>query len=207
MPPKIKFSREEMTAAALVIVREQGADALTAKAIAGRLGTSTRPVFTCFGTMEEVRREVRLSAESLFREYTEAGLTERIPFLGYGKQYLRFAGEEPELFRLLFLSGNPDRDSGFVSSMQRSFLAVRSSLMQIYDLSETEAKLFFRNLWLVVFSLATLKVTGACPYSEEEIGGILTGFSVAVCKAIKEVPGFTGGEFDRDEVFRGLINK
>ena len=205
MAPKNKFTREEMTRTALTIIREKGADALTAKAIAERLGTSTRPIFTCFGTMEEVRREVRLCAEDLFREYTEAGLKEQVPFLGYGKQYLRFAGEEPELFRLLFLSGNRDRDSGMMPAMKRSFPAVCPSLMRIYHLDETDAERFFRDLWLVVFSLATLKVTGGCPYSGEEIGGILTGFSVAVCKAIKEVPGFAGGQFDRDEVFRGLI--
>ena len=57
MPPKNKFTREEMTRTALTIIREKGADALTAKAIAERLGTSTRPIFTCFGTMEEVRPE------------------------------------------------------------------------------------------------------------------------------------------------------
>ena len=76
--------------------------------------------------------------------------------------------------------------------------------MRIYHLDEAEAERFFSDLWLVVFSLATLKVTGGCPYSDEQIAGILTGFSVAVCKAIKEVPGFAEGRFDRDEVFRGL---
>ena len=63
-----------------------------------------------------------------------------------------------------------------------------------------------RNLWFVVHSLSTLIVTGDCPYSDREIGQILTGFSVSICKSIKEIPGFADGSFDRDAVFRCLIN-
>ena len=57
----------------------------------------------------------------------------------------------------------------------------------------------------MVHSIATLTVTGGCPYSEKEIADILTGFSVSVYKAIKEIPGFAAGDFDRDKVFRELI--
>ena len=59
----------------------------------------------------------------------------------------------------------------------------------------------------MVHSLATLIVTGDCPYSDREIGSILTGFSLSICKAIKEVPGFVAGTFDRDAVFRALVGK
>ena len=52
MAPKNKFTREEMVNAALQVVRGKGIDALTAKALAEELGTSTQPVFTCFATMQ-----------------------------------------------------------------------------------------------------------------------------------------------------------
>ena len=69
------------------------------------------------------------------------------------------------------------------------------------------AKKDFRDMWLVVHSLATLVVTGGCPYAEEEMEHILTGFSVSLCKSIKEIPGFVEGKFDRDATFRDLIQK
>ena len=47
-------------------------------------------------------------------------------------------------------------------------------------------------------------MTAGCPYSDAEIGQILTGFSISICKAIKEIPGFTAGTFDRDAIFRSL---
>lgn len=36
---------------------------------------------------------------------------------------------------------------------------------------------------------------------------MLTRFSVSICKALKEIPGFASGEFDRDAVFRALVDK
>ena len=55
MAPKNKFTKEEMVAAALRVVRAKGADGLTAKTIADELGTSTQPIFTAFGSMGGIR--------------------------------------------------------------------------------------------------------------------------------------------------------
>ena len=207
MAPKNKFTREEMTVAALRVVRERGYAAVTAQSIAAELGISTRPVFTCFETMEEVRREIRIAAEKCYRAYVAEGLKEPVPFFGFGMRYIRFAKEEPELYRLLFLTPAPDGEGGAMEEMKRSQELVRPSLMQIYHIGAGDADRYFRDLWLVVHSLATLIVTGGCPYTDREIGQILTGFSVSICKAIKEIPGFTQGMFDRDVVFRELIGK
>ena len=64
MPPKAKFSKEEIVASAVEIVRTHGSDALTARALGQALGSSPRPIFTVFQSMEEVRREVRLMRDT-----------------------------------------------------------------------------------------------------------------------------------------------
>ena len=207
MAPKNKFTRKEMVAAAVRVVQKRGAAALTAKSLAEELGTSTQPVFTCFGTMEALKAEVYVAAERLFDEYLTKGLKEKISFLGFGSQYIRFARKEPELYRLLFLMRPDDVGSGAFAAMRHMQELVRRSLVEIYHISAQEADRYFRDLWLVVHSLATLIVTGDCPYSAREIGQILTGFSISVFKAIKEIPGFTEGTFDRDATFRGLIQE
>ena len=207
MAPKNKFTRKEMVAAAVRVVQKRGAAALTAKSLAEELGTSTQPVFTCFGTMEALKAEVYVAAERLFDEYLTKGLKEKISFLGFGSQYIRFARTEPELYRLLFLMRPDDVGSGAFAAMRHMQELVRPSLVEIYHISAQEADRYFRDLWLVVHSLATLIVTGDCPYSDREIGQILTGFSISVFKAIKEIPGFTEGTFDRDATFRGLIQE
>lgn len=205
MAPKNKFTREEMVAAAVRVVQKMGAAALTAKSLAEELGTSTQPVFTCFGTMDAAKSEVYAAAERMFDEYLTVGLKEKIPFFGFGTQYIRFARKEPELYRLLFLMRPDDMGVGAFSAMRHMQELVRPSLMDTYHINEQDSDRYFRDLWLVVHSLATLIVTGDCPYSDGEIGQILTGFSISIFKAIKEIPGFTEGAFDRDATFRGLI--
>lgn len=143
MAPKNKFTREEMIAAALKIVRRSGTGSLTAKAIADELGISTRPVFTCFGTMDTVKNEVRQAAEEIYNGYIGEGLKEKIPFFGLGMQYIRFAKEEPELYRLLFLMQTADGSSGAFQSMVHSQETARGSLVKIYNMTEAEADRFF----------------------------------------------------------------
>lgn len=117
MAPRSKFTRQELIDASFKIVRERGSDALTAKAIADELHISTRPIFTCFGSMDEVRREVRAAAEALYDRYTAEGFRQHVPFFGFGMQYIRFAKEEPELYRLLFLSKAVDGENGAIEAM------------------------------------------------------------------------------------------
>ena len=60
MPPKPKFSKEEIIAAALDLVRAKGMEGLTARELGQRLGSSARPIFTVFSSMEEVQDAVRM---------------------------------------------------------------------------------------------------------------------------------------------------
>lgn len=207
MAPRNKYTREEMVEAAVRVVQEKGIDALTAKALASELGVSTQPVFTCFHTIEEAKREVRSAAERVYDKYVEEGLRMKVPFLGVGMQYIHFAKEEPQLYRLLFLTTNEEGNSSVMDALYHSKELVRESLQQTYHIDAQSADRYFRDMWLVVHSLATLVVTGGCPYSEEEMGHILTGFSVSLCKSIKEIPGFVENNYDRDAIFRELVEK
>ena len=207
MAPKNKFTKEEMVEAALRVVRAKGIGGLTAKTLADELGTSTQPVFTAFKSMDGVKQEVYAAAVRVYDGYTNAGLQEKIPFLGVGMQYIRFAREEPELYRLLFLTKPTGKEHSAMKAMGHLQELVRPTLTAIYQITELEADLYFRDLWFVVHSLSTLIVTGDCPYSDLEIGQILTGFSISICKSIKEIPGFAAGTFDRDTAFRALVSE
>ena len=207
MAPKNKFTKEEMVAAALQVVRTKGIEGLTAKTMADALGTSTQPIFTAFGSMDTVRQEVCAAAVRVYDRYTNAGLQEEIPFFGVGMQYIRFAREEPELYRLLFLTRAQGQGWSAMQSMKHLQTLVRPTLMEIYQITELEADLYFRDLWFVVHSLSTLIVTGDCPYSDQEIGQVLTGVSISICKSIKEITGFAAGTFDSDAAFRALVGK
>ena len=74
MPPKPKFTRDEIVQAALTIVSEKGVEALTAKELGDALGASARPIFTVFASMKEVQDAVREAAMRRFESYAEQKL-------------------------------------------------------------------------------------------------------------------------------------
>lgn len=207
MPPSVKFTKEEIVNAALQVVREKGTAALTTRQIAAVRGVSTRPIFTYFQNMQQVQEAVRQAAQALYHSYIKKGLEQVHPFIGLGEQYIRFATQEPELYRLLFLPLAPGSENKAMEEMERTQNLVLEFLQQIYQLDEAAAKRFFRDVWLVAHSLAALIVTNCCPYSPEEIRQILTSVSLSVCKACKEIPEFVTNHLDRDTLFRSIIEK
>ena len=207
MPPKVKFQKDEIVRAALTITCAQGIDAVTSREVARELGVSTRPIFTWYDGMDQLKRDVYELAKEEYRDYIRRGLSGPIPFLGVGQQYIRFAKEKPELYKLLFLTPPGETVGGAMEALRLSQELARESIMRIYRMDEATADKYFRDLWLVVFSLATLIVTDGCPYTDAEMNAILTEVSLSVCKAYKEIPGLPEGRFDKDAIFRELVQK
>ena len=207
MPPRVKFQKEEIVSAALNVARRKGVDAVTAREVAAELRVSPRPIFTWFDSMEQLKAEVYELAKRLYRDYIERGLAGPIPFLGVWQQYLAFARDEPELYRLLFLTRPDGVSGGATEALRFSQELARESLMRVYNMDAGTADCYFRDLWLVAFSFATLIVTDDCPYTDEEMLAVGTEISLAVCKAYKEIPGLPEGRFDRDAIFRELVKK
>ena len=72
----------------------------------GRLQCSTRPIFTCYENMEELRKEFLDFAYEFYSQYVEnySSLEHINPCLVLPLSYIEFAREETNLFRLLFIN-------------------------------------------------------------------------------------------------------
>ena len=103
MPPKAKFTKEEIIGAGLAILRERDISAVTAREIGNYLGSSARPIFTVFDNMGEVLNGIEAKAREIYSEYVEQGLQQTPAFKGVGQSYIQFAINEPKLFQLLFM--------------------------------------------------------------------------------------------------------
>lgn len=207
MPPKVKFRKEDIVRAAFSLARKKGIDAVTAREVARELKVSVGPIFTWFRSMEQLKGEVYAQAKELYREYVERGLSEDIAHLGVWHQYIRFADDEPWLYKLLFLTKPAHAIGGAMEALRFSQELVRPSLMHIYNMDATTADAYFRDMWLVASSFATLIVTGDCPYTHDEIFSIGAEVSLALCKAFKEIPGLVEGDYDRDTIFANLVGR
>ena len=207
MPPKVKFQREEIVNAAWCVARKNGIDAVTAREVAAELGVSPRPIFTWFETMEQLKAEVFERAKQCYRTYIERGLAGAIPFLGMWRQHFRFAREEPELYRLLFLARPGKVSGGAMEAFRFAQDLARDSVMRVYNMDAQTADRFFRDLWLVAFSFTTLIVTDNCSYTDEEMLAVGTEISLSICKAYKDIPGLPEDRYDRDTLFSELVRK
>ena len=187
MPPKAKFTKEQITKAALGVVSEKGAQALTAKELGAALGTSTTPIFTVFNSMQEVQDAVMLAAMERFEEYAHKAAHIKPVFKQVGMQMILFAKEEPKLYQLIFMSSISEAQTfddiyAHLGSVADECLDV---LQKDYDLSEDNAKTLFEHVWIHTFGIGALCATGVCDFSHEQIAEMLTQDFTAMMMLMK----------------------
>lgn len=187
MPPKTKFTKEQITKAALGVVSEKGAQALTAKELGAALGTSTTPIFTVFNSMQEVQDAVMLAAMERFEEYAHKAAHLGPVFKQVGMQMILFAKEEPKLYQLIFMSSISEAQTfddiyARLGSVADECLDV---LQKDYDLSKDNAKTLFEHVWIHTFGIGALCATGMCDFSHEQIAEMLTQDFTAMMMLMK----------------------
>lgn len=188
MPPRAKFTKEEIVKAAFNIVKTDGLEALTSRALGTRLGSSARPIFTVFQSMDEVQQAVIEAAKSLYKEYVHKGLKEEHPFKGVGTQYILFSIDEPKLFQLLFMTEQPQIPdfSGVLPLIEESYEEILLSIQKDYGFNEFLSEKLYKHLWIYTHGIATLCATKMCCFTGEEISNMLTEVCMSVLKNIKE---------------------
>lgn len=188
MPPKPKYTKEEIIAAALNIVSRQGAAALTAKELGHALNTSITPIFTVFNSMQEVQEAVKQAAMEHFESYAHKSGTDMPIFKQVGMQMILFAKEEPQLYQLVFMSQNSDVRSfsdiyAHLGSVAGECL---NAIQQDYGLSIENAKTLFEHSWVHTYGIATLCATKMCDFTQEEISKMLTQDFTAMMMLLKK---------------------
>ncbi len=141
MAPIQRYTRDDVTNAAMSLLRREGVDALNARSLAREMGSSTQPIFRLFTGMDELRSEVIRLADEDFCARSLASMQDSdCPYLAVCMSYLRFARDEPQLFRLLFMrdrvsDGSAGREydhSWGIPVIQQSFQLDRETAIDLY---------------------------------------------------------------------------
>ena len=141
MPPKNKYTKEQITNAALEILRADGMAAVTARSVAAKLGCSVAPIFSVFENMDELQNELIMQCKAIYTSYVEVGLKDKVAFKGVGLSYLKFAMEEPNLFKLLFMSNDGAYGlDNVLSEIEVNYEGVFKCVQDSYGLSEEDSK-------------------------------------------------------------------
>lgn len=187
MPPKPKFTREEIIDAALKIAADRGLRALTSRELGAALGSSARPIFTVFNSMDEVFAEVRSAALARFEEYAEKAKDFTPVFKQVGIQMILFASEQPKLYRLLFMSEKPEAETFedvFENLGDVAVLCI-DVIQRDYQLSYDEAMQLFRHTWIYTYGIGALIASGMCRFAPEEVQDMLSSDFFAMLTLIK----------------------
>ncbi len=173
MPPKFKFKRDEITNAALNLTRRTGLSSLTARALATELGCSAKPIFGLFKNMEEVQQEVIRTANTLYQSYLKEDMEkgEYPPYKASGMAYIRFAKEEKELFKLLFMR---DRSVEKVEENMEEIKPLLQLIQKDTGMDEQEAHTFHIEMWIFVHGMATMIATNYLDLDEGYISKVIT---------------------------------
>lgn len=176
MPPKPKFTKEQIVQTALGVVSQKGVEALTAKELGDALGSSARPIFTVFNSMKEVQDEVRAAAMRRFESFAEQKLPGMSLFKQVGMQMVLFGAREPKLYQLLFMQENRNAVSfdDVFGELGPTAETCINLIQDAYNLGEAEARLLFENVWIYTFGVGALCATRVCQFSERKLGEMLT---------------------------------
>ena len=174
MPPKVRIAKEDIITASVEMVREKGVDVLNARAIAAHMGCSTQPIFSNYASMDELRQDVMNSAYNLYMNFLkrETESNQYPPYKATGMGYIRFAKEEKELFKLLFMR---DRSKETIADDSDASSQLSISMMQnALGLPFEKAKQFHLEMWIYVHGIASLLATSYLPLEWEAISELVT---------------------------------
>ena len=194
MPAVRKVSKEQIIDAAVEVLRDNGFSAINARSVAKKLGCSTQPIYFSFKNMDELKtalteRAIELHTQRV-RDSLRAHEGNDSRYSSYGMGFVKFAAEEKQLFRWLYLEGKqlgpyqndvllPEIIAVIVKSLAEqgmSVLVVSSEMQEVigvivdeFGYAEDTARRFHQDMIYFTYGLAILANTDHLHLTEAEL--------------------------------------
>ena len=172
MPPKVKITKEDIVKTTVELVKAHGTQALNARAIAAALHCSTQPVFSNFSTMEKLQEAVILDVYQHYLAFisSEVASGKYPQYKAFGMAYVRFAKEEKELFKLLFMRDRTGEDLSPSPDFEESV----QMIMKSNGVSEDAARMIHLEIWTCVHGIAVMLATSFLNFEWDMISQMLS---------------------------------
>lgn len=173
MPPKVRITKQEIVNTAVQLVRENGEVGINARIIASRLGCSTQPIFWNFSSMDELRLSVIEKANELCESYIKKEIESKSypSYKASGMAYIRFAKEEKELFKLLYMR---DRTGETLPEEMELTDGMKQIIHSSTGLDGENLQLFHLEMWAYVHGIAVMFASGFVNLEWELVSKMLT---------------------------------
>ena len=169
MPAVRKVSKEQIIDAAVDVLRDDGFSAINARSVAKKLGCSTQPIYFSFRNMEELKaalteRAIQMHTQRV-RDSRRIHEGNDSRYSSYGMGFVKFAAEEKQLFRWLYLEGEQ------LGPYQNDVLTseVISVITEEFGYEEDVARRFHQDMVYFTYGLAILANTDHLHLTEAEL--------------------------------------
>ena len=175
MSKEVKITKDMILEAAFDIVREKGLEEVSNRTIAKRLERSIRPIYYQFNNSDELKKELYNKIEKYFYKYIMDNMIDNIPYYRQvGINYIKFAREEKNFFKILFMSKSDYLPEGFVSKSEDDFKEISKLIKMSTKLNDDDIKSFHIKMWMFTHGIATLLATDTVLLTEEQISNLLS---------------------------------
>ena len=173
MPAKKQITKAIILEKSFYYVRRKGIDALNMRDVAKECKCSTQPIYLAYKGIDELKQDI---AQRAYEEFNNCLLKEiksgKYPeYKAIGIGYIRFAIEERELFKYLFMR-NRSKDKGGVE--QNSFDGAIMTIMKNYGLYKDDAVTLHAEMWIFVHGIATMIATDYLDWDFETLNRMIT---------------------------------
>ena len=175
MPKSVKITKEKILEAAFSIVREKGIESLSNRELAKKLNSSIRPIYYQFKNVEELNNELYIKIEKYFYKFLMDKMVDNIPpYKQVGINYIRFAKEETNFFKFLFMSGSDLVPKEFISRDNEDYQELTKLIKLSTQLKDEDIADFHTKMWVFTHGIAMLVATDTVKLTESQIKELLS---------------------------------
>lgn len=169
MARKETIKKDFLIDTAFLLAKQEGFENVTARKLAAKAGCSTQPIFRLYENMDELWASVYMKAVEFYGFfYDKYPKNTQEPFVDLGMAYIKFAMDEKELFKILFLTDKKpysrplyDILNGENNNVTREFVKAKEN-----GVKGTEN--LFSQMWIFIHGIACMTITGDYDLNDEQ---------------------------------------
>lgn len=192
MPPRVKYTKESMLEIARDIIIADGLESLTARNISSKMGSTTAPIFTHFGSMDELIREAYLSLAHECEVILLDCLNYYPSLKSFGIKWVSYARQYPHLYEMIFLQRGLNDDLADLTRKHFDELLdpVRKNTAETFKISDKEAAQILDKMILFISGICVAIVNNVRNYTDEEVGSLISECGLALVSALHFKKGY-----------------
>ncbi len=175
MSKSVTITKDMILATAFDIAREKGLNGISNRELAKKLNCSIRPIYYQFENVDELYKELYIEIEKYFYKFLMDNMNDEMPkYKQVGINYIKFAKEEKELFKILFMSKIDLGLNDFIAKDMEDFKELSKLIKISTNLNDEDIESFHIKMWIFSHGLATLVASSTININDEQLKQLLS---------------------------------